>query len=624
MPVEVDSSTAQSQFDALTAMDLKVLEYSTQGPVSWLEGETGVVLPSRVRDLKKGDSGRDILEVFKDVLLATGSETLVVHDNRIVDDSTRTLSLTESINGIPVIYGVISLEYGNQTRKVAGLVSSFLPNRALPTSPKYSLEDAQKAAAELISAAAKGDPKELEFDDTSYLGYFADSQSVTPPTLAWVLHASLSDGSYEELIVDAMGGLVLRRERLDESLTNTMYDVHGTAVAWPNTPNAYKLTPAQVAASAEARETDDNITLANGFLPSRFPSTAAYFPSVVKTVVSWPYSFPNASALASGGALWLRFGESLADTWWVGKSLGVVTHEYVHGYSNIEVGTHIDPSQNEAGALREGFSDVMATVADVANGNGSGSGSTTWMFGHGLWAGEPDYGIRSLKAPRIDLNAYSSFSQMDWYPNMLMGGFTHENSTILSHAYYLLVQGGVHSRAGQPSFPGFPAVPVIPVVGQGESRARNIFMRAWQSYTMDTEPTFKKMKAAAMSAATSLYPATTATGSTESAFRAVGICGVNTFAPSQMSLVTLGDIMCGGRFYPDWNPVANATRYYGEIGSAALGFALPTPVTDVPAATTSCNFQVNQNSVFRIRACNDCGCGPWSQTYNLTFWQQCP
>ena len=152
---------------------------------------------------------------------------------------------------------------------------------------------------------------------------------------------------------------------------------------------------------------------------------------------------------------------------------------------------------------------------------------------------------------------------------------------------------------------------------------RDIFFQTFLDAEVAVSQDFATMKERALAVARTLFsPAAETT--IEDAFDAVGICASGSSAPPSMSLTSLGDLLCAGHFVPTWPSIPRATRYYGEIGSQVLGFAFATPVTDVNSGTTHCNFQVSGPAVFHIRACNDCGCGPWSQTYQLPYWSPCP
>ncbi|MGH8866205.1 MAG: hypothetical protein ACREVZ_16440, partial [Burkholderiales bacterium] len=80
----------------------------------------------------------------------------------------------------------------------------------------------------------------------------------------------------------------------------------------------------------------------------------------------------------------------------------------------------------------------------------------------------------------------------DWFPTRLLwwGDSAHMNSTILSHAYYLSIYGGLHSRVSAPEIPEItvPALSLLPVDAEG--RARQIFAHSFDDASMLFEPTF--------------------------------------------------------------------------------------------------------------------------------------
>jgi hypothetical protein len=127
LPIEVEQEVLQRQFDVLQAMQLDTLTYSLHGPVSHINGDTGVALPSDVGSLKEGDSAAEILQLFKDVLLATGDETLTVTRN-----SFRNLRFSQSIRGTPVIGGGVAIDYDDVTKRATSLAANFIPDRGLP------------------------------------------------------------------------------------------------------------------------------------------------------------------------------------------------------------------------------------------------------------------------------------------------------------------------------------------------------------------------------------------------------------------------------------------------------------------------------------------------------------
>lgn len=635
LPVAMDGDILQRQYDALARMQLQTIEYSAQGPVQSIDGWTGLALAGNARMLKKGDSGAEVLQQFKDLLLAAGSETLEVRYNNFVDASTRNLTLAQSIHGIPVLFSVVTVEYNDTTGEVTGFTALFVPDRDLPSKPALSAPQAEQLVSQFLEVANDSRAKQVEIDEGTYLGYFVNVTEPRPPSLAWVVRATLAGGDREDFIVDAMTGEILYRAPAESSaLFRTVYDVHNTPnVPFPSIPNQYKLATLQdIQLNDVAWLAYDNIGKAYNDLSNRFPTAANKFPQTVRIVVNWPFLEPNAKWSLHGSVDYFRFSGGTQNKYSYGNPVNIVAHEFAHGFNHREVlGFSGSYSDNQSEALKESFADIMGTVVDIVEAADPGPLSPIWVHGHGLHKASSENGSRSFRDPKGDprVDAASRFWAQDWFPKRLRldaATYGHNNSTILSHAYYLLVHGGVHVRAGQPIVPNSTVlIPTISVPAQGEAIARNIFMRAWQDNSMDIEPSFVKMKTAAMQAATALYPGTNASNAAKLAFEAVGVCGVNTTPPPQMTLNDLGDLLCAGRFNPTWNVVPGATQYYAEVAPAQTGFVLglTSPVTDVDGSTTQCYFQVTQPMFYRIQACNDCGCGPWSQTYYLPFWSPC-
>lgn len=237
LPIEIESAALQRQYDSLAIMSLQTLEYSSQGPIQNIDGDTGVVLPRHTRNLEKGDSGAEVLQFFKDVLLAIGNETLELSDNTLVDPSTRNLTFSQSIRGIPVVFGIVSIEVNDETGRVSGLTANFIPDRNLPSRPELSAQQAEQAVPQALEGAKDARAKEVEIDEGTYLGYLVNPTVPTPPSLVWVVRVTLKDGGREDYFVDAITGAIVHRSRADNDLTRIVYDVNNTAVPFPNIPN---------------------------------------------------------------------------------------------------------------------------------------------------------------------------------------------------------------------------------------------------------------------------------------------------------------------------------------------------------------------------------------------------
>ena len=149
MPIEQEA--LQRQFDALTAMQLPKLEYAVSGPVSYLRGDTGIVLPRSVRALKPGDSAAEVFALFKDLLLAKGTEVATVEKIGDPTDVSFTLVLSFSIRDTPVYKGSVDIEYDPATLRVSALnAGQFVTDRGLPRTPRLSAQEAERIAAQTL------------------------------------------------------------------------------------------------------------------------------------------------------------------------------------------------------------------------------------------------------------------------------------------------------------------------------------------------------------------------------------------------------------------------------------------------------------------------------------------
>jgi hypothetical protein len=203
MPIE--QGALQRQFDALSAMQLELLEYSPHGPVKLLRGNTGLALPAHVGLLKQGDTAPSALSVFRDLFLAEGSESAVVRSNAAIEGSQPVLRLSETIRGIQVHGGRIAIEYDAETLRVSGISAHFVPDRGLPRQPSLTARQAEQRVVEAVQAAEETRGVEVAIRDGTYLAYFADRVHDAPPALVWVVTALGST----EFLVDACTGAIV-------------------------------------------------------------------------------------------------------------------------------------------------------------------------------------------------------------------------------------------------------------------------------------------------------------------------------------------------------------------------------------------------------------------------------
>ena len=214
-------------------------------------------------------------------------------------------------------------------------------------------------------------------------------------------------------------------------------------------------------------------------------------------------------------AVVVHFGDGYANAFWDGNravfgdgdaelppfaaALDVVAHELFHGVNQHSADLVYE---DESGALDESLADVFGTLVEKRAGTGN------WLLGERL----VDGGLRDLGDPaRLGQPSHMEEKvELPVTPEDDMGG-VHVNSTIPSHAAYLLAEGGVHRRSG------------VRVHGIGRERMGAIWYRALTLY-LGPRAGFADFAAATRAAAVDLYGADSApAASVEETWRAVGL-----------------------------------------------------------------------------------------------------
>jgi thermolysin len=156
-------------------------------------------------------------------------------------------------------------------------------------------------------------------------------------------------------------------------------------------------------------------------------------------------------------------------------ALDVVAHEYSHGVTDY---TSDLVYLSESGALNESFSDIMGTAVEFYwQEPGSGFLKADWYCGEDARTYFSGSGLRNLADP----NSNSQLGDPDYpdpchlsqaydWPWYIDNGGVHINSTLYSHAYYLLANGGTNRVSGKS------------VTAIGMDKATKIFYRAWTYY----------------------------------------------------------------------------------------------------------------------------------------------
>ena len=225
-------------------------------------------------------------------------------------------------------------------------------------------------------------------------------------------------------------------------------------------------------------------------------------------------------------------------------ALDIVAHELTHAVTDASSRLIY---ANEAGALNESFSDVMAKgVEFYYHPAGSGVGQADYVVGKDVFraarAGGAN-GIRSMATP-------GTHGDPDHYRNRYVGpddgGGVHRNSAIPNHAFYLAIEGGMNRTSG---------LNVRGVGAANREQIEKVFYRAF-TLLMPANATFATARAATTQAARDLYGSGGAVEqAVDSAWNAVGV-------PNSNSLGTYtGSVTAGSSHISAF--LMNSTGSYG-------------------------------------------------------------
>jgi thermolysin len=244
---------------------------------------------------------------------------------------------------------------------------------------------------------------------------------------------------------------------------------------------------------------DANIPIRSVTHALRREDYAFYTPETVGTF------FANAFYIGEGVMYYgdgLPPSVTLANREWnyLAGALDVVAHELVHGVTDY---TSRLIYQGESGALNEAISDILATGAEFY----SQPDKADYLGGEDMIT---PGGLRSLQDPM----AYGDPDHVSGaYRGGLDSGGVHFNSTIISHAFYLAIEGGPH-RLG---------ATVEGVGGANRDQIERVFYRAFTTL-LAPSATWSQARAATIQAAQELYGAGSAVErAVTQAWNAVGV-----------------------------------------------------------------------------------------------------
>ena len=138
--------------------------------------------------------------------------------------------------------------------------------------------------------------------------------------------------------------------------------------------------------------------------------------------------------IGQNNAVWLGGNQRVmqfADggTWNPVVSLDVCGHEFGHGVNQFT--SQLPGTDSEGGALNEGFSDIWGACIEAY----AAPNKQRWLIGEEVTI--PQFALRTMINPN-DLGDPDTYLGTNWS----FQGQRHNNSTVLSHWFYLLTEGG--------------------------------------------------------------------------------------------------------------------------------------------------------------------------------------
>jgi len=462
-----------------------------------------------------------------------GAGELVVKDSTPDELGMTRVRFEVRVGGLPLDGGdaVVVLAHGN-VRAVNG---SFPARAELAATPVL---DAAAAEARALAALRERVPGLVVTVAAARALVAVDVGAALRP--AWRVEVS-GEGEGEasdayaarELLVDAVSGVILReRDQLER-----------VAAAGSGVGFAGRRRDLQIDRRTDGSYVLRDLTRAHGGIRTYSAAGTSARPGKLvssPSPISWDNAGPGAGAAVDAHAfaaitydylaavhgrrsidgadgsiqLVVHWGHGVMNAFWDGHravfgdgdghgplaaGLDVVAHELFHGVTQAASGLVYE---GESGALNESLSDVFGTFVELRAGAGN------WTIGEAV-APTP---LRDLARPsRSGLPCHmSQYVHLPADPEHDMGG-VHTNSTIPSHAAYLLAVGGSNEVSGRH------------VGAIGIPRTRAIWYRAATVY-LSPRATFADFASATHAAAEDLYgPGSAAVAAVDATWHAVGV-----------------------------------------------------------------------------------------------------
>lgn len=281
-------------------------------------------------------------------------------------------------------------------------------------------------------------------------------------------------------------------------------------------------------------------------------------------VISYVHNSIGNNAYWDGTAHVMNYGDGDGIIFNPLTALDVCAHEIGHGITEFTAA--LSPGNQESGALNEGFSDIWGACVE----HWAAPNKQTWLMGEEIFATTAFNCIRNLQNPK------STTAAEGQHPDTYHGQFwdnngePHNNSTVLSHWFFLLSQGGNGTNDIGSTFT---------VTGIGLNDAQLIAFRA-ESVYLNSSATYTDARNNTIQAARDLFGAcSNQVASVTNAWYAVGIGSPFVSIPQAPTINVLNfDRQCGTYMEAACSNPDGATGYiwslnFGQVVQDLDGYA---------------------------------------------------
>lgn len=598
-----DLPTREAQYRALAALPAADVTYGRFGRLREVKGATGIFVPGAEK-LKAGDRADVLLQKVKPMLMASGTDSLVVRSTgNVPSGDERFYNTTPVIDGVPVIDAQVNFLV-DQSGQITLINSLFVPKGAASSRPYVSLHQARLKLQEHLGGLA--DKGSLQLGAGGSLGFWTDGGTLEAPRLVWLIDASYSQNkefSAGKYVVDATSGEILFSRGGAHGLNRTVYSNNYLSVL--TAPPASRLM------WTEGNPNPQYPAALNIYNRVIYPIDAwsgrnAYAYNVLGLVANW--------GSPTGDGAWAIFGQDQKPYLFFSDKRSsdddAIAHEYGHPLFFWSTSNSVEPPRerrwDEFFIGNEFWGDLSAVTTKTHR---FGVNASSWEISD----------LRSWSNPQSRGVLFN-----DWYPHRFFAwplDPARSNSTIFGYAVYLMVNGGQHRRAGATALQGPISSIQVPAAPYDDIRA--VLVRGLFDIGVSQLPfTAQNFANRTTNVAAALYGSgSTVHNAVKNAWIAVGInkdCSV----PPSTPLVNITPQYCKGRHDITWSWTPSV-KYHGQAVTANRAWDSDYTVDVVDGTNATCKQDVLTYTRYRMRACNACGCSAWSVDQYMEYWKIC-